>query len=271
MVGNDVRLHDTRLAFDGVAADYDGPAGNNRVIQRMRQQMWRTLTDTFPAGSRLLDLGCVTGIDAAYLAGRGYSVVATDWSPAMVERTRARLMEHRLEECASARVLGIHELDRLHGEQFDGIYSDLGPLNCAPDLASTARSCAALLRPGGRIVASVIGRVCLWEIGYYAVQRDWSRAFLRWRDDEVAVPLEGGTVWTRYYTPRRFYEPFAATFALSTYQGLRILSLPPYMIHIDQRLRPICAVGEWLDDRIGAFPLIRDAGDHFLIVMTRRP
>ncbi len=270
MVGEEIRLHDTRRAFDGVAGDYDGPAGNNRVIQRMREKMWQTLTGTFPAGSRLLDLGCGTGIDATYLADRGYSVMATDWSPAMVERTRARLTEHRLEKQASARVLGIHELDQLRGEQFDGIYSDLGPLNCAPDLAATARACAALLRPGGRIVASMIGRVCPWEVGYYAAHRDWRRAFLRWTADAVAVPLEGGTVWTRYYTPRRFYAPFAETFTLTVYQGLRILSPPPYMVHIDQRLRAICAVGAWLDDRVGAFPGIRNAGDHFLIVMTRR-
>jgi SAM-dependent methyltransferase len=271
MVSEDVRLSDTRRAFDGVADDYDGPAGNNRVVQRMRDRMWRTLTDTFPVGSRLLDLGCGTGIDAAYLAGRGYSVVATDWSPAMVERTRARFTEQRLEARGSARVLGIHEIDQLRGEQFDGIYSDLGPLNCAPDLTHTARACTALLRPGGRIVASVIGRVCPWEMVYYAMHRDWRRAMLRWKTDAVAVPLAGGTVWTRYYTPRHFYGPFAETFALNEYRGLRIFSPPPYMVHIDQRLRPISAAGEWLDDRVGAFPGIRDTGDHFLIVMTRRP
>ena len=187
VVSDDVRLSDTRLAFDGVAGEYDGPAGNNSVIQRMRDRMWRTLTDTFPVGSRLLDLGCGTGIDAAYLAGRGYSVLATDWSPAMVERTRARFREQRLEQRGSARVLGIHELDQLRGEQFDGIYSDLGPLNCVPDLADTARACAALLQPGGRMVASVIGRVCPWEMAYYAVhaqigaERCCAGSRMRWR------------------------------------------------------------------------------------------
>ena len=132
-------------------------------------------------------------------------------------------------------------------------------------------ACAALLRPGGRMVVSAVGRVCPWEIAYYAVHGDRRRAFLRWRNDAVAVPLEGGTVWTRYYTPRRFYEPFAGSFALSAYQGLRILSPPPYMDHIDQRLRPLCALGEWLDERLGALPGMRDMGDHFLMVLTRRP
>ncbi|MBV9282477.1 MAG: class I SAM-dependent methyltransferase [Chloroflexi bacterium] len=289
MASEEVRLEETRRAFDRAAAAYDGPAGNNLVIQRMRAQMWRMLTTTFSEGARLLDLGCGTGIDAAYLAARGYSVLAVDWSPAMVERTRARLAQSvsgpelypespppgrtpRVpgENRGAVRVLGIHQLHQLVGEQIDGIYSDLGALNCAPDLPDTARACAALLRPGGRIVASVIGRICPWEIAYYVGHARWARAFLRWRTTAVPVPLNGETVWTRYFTPRQFYQAFADDFELTSYRGLRIFSPPPYMVGVERRLRSVCALGESLDDRIGMLPLVRDAGDHFLMVMTRR-
>lgn len=68
--------------------------------------------------ARLLDRGCDTGIDATYLAARGYSVLPTDWSQAMVDRTRARIAENGLEQRASVRVLGIQDLHHLHGEQF---------------------------------------------------------------------------------------------------------------------------------------------------------
>ncbi len=37
------RLLDTQRAFDSVAADYDGPRGNNALIQRMRQTLWDTV------------------------------------------------------------------------------------------------------------------------------------------------------------------------------------------------------------------------------------
>src|SRR5436189_5872125 len=86
----ETHLLDTQRAFDSVAADYDGPKGNNALIQRMRETVWRTLTEACSPGARLLDLGCGTGIDAIELARRGYSVLATDWSPQMVERTRDR-------------------------------------------------------------------------------------------------------------------------------------------------------------------------------------
>src|SRR4029078_10034170 len=84
------QLLDTQRAFDSVAADYDGPKGNNALIQRMRETVWRTLMKACRPGARLLDLGCGTGIDAIELARHGYSVLATDWSPQMIERTRER-------------------------------------------------------------------------------------------------------------------------------------------------------------------------------------
>ncbi len=83
-------LDDTRIAFDSVAADYDGPRGNNALIQDMRREMWRWLDASFPPASELLDLGCGTGLDAVRMAERGHRVMATDWSPRMVERTHGR-------------------------------------------------------------------------------------------------------------------------------------------------------------------------------------
>ena len=91
----DSQLLDTQRAFDSVAADYDGPKGNNALIQRMRATVWRTLTEACWPGTRLLDLGCGTGIDAIELARRGYAVLATDWSPQWSAHTRAARTEPR--------------------------------------------------------------------------------------------------------------------------------------------------------------------------------
>jgi SAM-dependent methyltransferase len=265
----DSQLLDTQRAFDSVAADYDGPKGNNALIQRMRATMWRTLARTFPPGARLLDLGCGTGIDAVELARRGYHVRATDWSPRMVERTRARAADAGLSDRVAATHLGIQELGRLRGEQFDGIYSNFGPLNCAPDLAGVSRACAALLRPGGVLVFSVIGRVCPWEFGYYLLRRRPARAMVRGAREVVPVNMNRHTVWAFYYTPREFYRAFAPSFALTRYQALSLFLPPPYLIQVYERARPLCDLLGWLDDRLGALPLIRDAGDHFLMVMTK--
>jgi SAM-dependent methyltransferase len=236
----------------------------------MRRQLWRAVTTELPPGSRLLDLGCGTGLDAAYLGMRGYRVVATDWSTGMVERTRARIAALRLEQAVDVQAYGAHQLDRLSGERFDGVYADLGSLNCVPDLVALARTCAELLRPGGRMIASVIGRRCPWEVLYYVFRGNGRRARLRNAAGSVPVSLNGRRVWTRYYTPREFYAPFAAEFELVWYRGLGVLLPPPYLIHWYDRLSPAFLPLGWLDDRVGSLPLLRDTGDHFLTVMSRR-
>jgi 2-polyprenyl-3-methyl-5-hydroxy-6-metoxy-1,4-benzoquinol methylase len=266
----DSQLLDTQRAFDSVAADYDGPKGNNALIQRMRETFWQTLTEACPPGARLLDLGCGTGIDAIELARRNYPVLATDWSPQMVERTRERAAGAGLSDRVATAHLGLQELDRLRGEQFDGIYSNFGPLNCAPDLDAVVRSCAALLRPGGKLVFSVIGRICPWEFGYYMLRGRLARARVRGRRGAVPVNMNKHTIWAFYYTPREFYHTFAPDFALSGYQALSLFLPPPYLIGLYQRARPLCNALGWLDDRLGALPLLHDMGDHFLIVMTKR-
>jgi SAM-dependent methyltransferase len=266
----DARLQNTRLAFDSVASVYDGPLGNNALIQHMRIEMWRTLVHLLPAGSRLLDIGCGTGIDAQHLAGLGYEVVAVDWSPEMAARTRARTDAAGLGTRVKALHLGVQELDRLKGELFDGIYSDLGPLNCAPDLERVARISSTLLKRGGAFVASVIGRVCPWELFYCIAHGRLARARIRFARNAVPVSLNNNTVWTRYYTPREFYRAFSRVFRLVRCRSLNLFLPPPYLIGICERWPRLCRLLGKLDDRLCGLPLLRSAGDHFLIVLSRR-
>src|SRR3981189_1278706 len=104
------QLRETRDAFDSVAADYDGPRGNNDLIQDMRSEMWRWLDATFSRGSRLIDLGCGTGLDAVRMAKLGHFVTATDWSPKMVSRTSDRAEREHMTSRVQAIALGAHEL-----------------------------------------------------------------------------------------------------------------------------------------------------------------
>jgi SAM-dependent methyltransferase len=265
------RLEETRAAFDSVAADYDDDRGNNAAIQDMREETWRWLDRSFPAHSRLLDIGCGTGLDAARMARLGHRVTAVDWSPEMVRRTRDRAQAEGLSQSVESLNLGGQELDRLaEGGCYDGAYSNLGALNCLPDLDGVGRECARLLRPGAHLVFAVIGRVCPWELGYYLLKRRWGRATVRYARGVVPVGLNRHTVWTRYYTPREFYRPFEREFELTGYRGVCIFVPPPYLLWLRRR-HPRWHQRLWrLDRRVAGWPLLRAIGDHFLIVMRRR-
>jgi len=265
------QLRETRDAFDSVAADYDGPRGNNALIQDMRSEMWRTLDATFAPESRLIDLGCGTGLDAVRMARVGHHVTATDWSQRMVERTRERAEREQLADRVQTIAVGAHELFRVDGQaQFDGAYSNLGALNCVPNLAEMAAQCARLLKPRAALVFSVIGRVCPWEIGYYALRRNWARLRVRFAATMVPVSMNKQVVWTRYYTPREFYGAFERQFALEHWRRLCVLAPPPYMTQMKEKHLRLYERLWRLDRRAAGWPMLRNMGDHFVIVMTKR-
>ena len=264
-------LSDTRDAFDSVAADYDGPRGNNDSIQDMRGEMWRWLDLTFSPGSDLIDLGCGTGLDAVHLATLGYRVTATDWSPLMVQRTGERAAAQQVADRVRAINLGAHELQQLpEPDSFDGAYSNLGPLNCVPDLGHVSRECARLLKPGGVLVFTVIGRYCPWELVHYLRRGRWARAIVRFARQMVPVGMNNHTIWTRYYTPREFYRAFWPHFTLEHYRGLCVFAPPPYLTWIRERYPRLHEQLWRIDRQVSGWPLIRMMGDHFLIVMKKR-
>ena len=265
------RLDETRDAFDSVAADYDGPRGNNALIQDMRAEMWRTLDATFAPRSSLIDLGCGTGLDAVRMARAGHHVAATDWSRGMVARTEERARLEHLNDRVQALAVGAHELARIEGQsRFDGAYSNLGALNCVPNLPELAVQCARLLKPRGALVFAVIGRVCPWEIGYYSVRLNLTRIRVRFAPNMVPVTMNKRTVWTNYYSPREFYRAFAQEFSLEEYRGLCVFAPPPYLTGVKEKQPRLYARLWSLDRRTARWPLLRNLGDHFLIVMRKR-
>ncbi len=263
-------LVETRRAFDTVAETYHDENQRNPVIRGMRRRTIDAITSRLAPGSRLLDLGCGPGPDAERLGRLGYQVLAIDWSPEMAEEASRRIRASGLERKVEVRNLGIHELDRLEGRTFDGAYSDLGPLNCVPDLAAAARRIAERLNPGGILAASIIGRVCPWEMALYGLRGDWRRLRVRFARDFVPVPFYGRTVWTRYYTPAEVERTFAeAGFERVALRSLGLLVPPPYLEGFAARHPGFLRVLEKLEDRVASVPLLRQWGDHFLIVLRK--
>ena len=265
-------LADTQRAFDGVAAGYDRSNAGNPILCAMRARVHRTLDAFVPAGAHLLDLGCGPGSDAAALAARGYRVTALDWSPAMVEEARRCARDAGVADRVDVHHVGIDEIDRLdsgHG-LFDAAYSNFGPLNCVADPPAAAQRIADRLKPGGVLVASVIGRICPWELVLYVARGDLARAAIRFRRGLVPVPLDGRTVWAHYFSPREFEQIFAA--AGLTRVSLRALGLfvpPPYLQKFADRHPAFVAGLQRAEDRCGGWPVLRVCGDHFLVVLRK--
>lgn len=263
-------LLETREAFDGVADSYDQSNRENPILSEMRRRVIAAVVSHVTPGSHILDLGCGPGTDDEAFARAGYSVTAIDWSPAMVNEARARMSQAGLADCVTVQQLGIQEIDRLGPTVFDAACSNFGSLNCVPHLPDAARLIADRLRSGGVLVASVIGRFCPWEVAVYARRRDWTRLHVRFVRGSVAVPLNGRTVWTEYYTPREFERPFiGAGFSRVSLRSLGLFVPPPYMAAFALRHPSLISTLQQLEDQLGGAPGLRSIGDHFLIVLRK--
>ena len=265
-----MRVSDTARAFDAVAPEYHASNEANPILRHMRTRVMSVLNRHVQSGARVLDLGCGPGTDHLALVRAGYEVTALDASPDMAREASRRSAAMSSANRPTVLCHPIERLKDLHLAPFDAAFSNFGPLNCVSDLTHGASQIYAALKPGGVLVASVIGRVCPFEIALYLTRGAVARAFVRFRDDVVGVPLGDGTVWTRYLTPRRFVRTFTvAGFRPREHQGLGVVAPPPYLTAFARRHPGVVGtLLEW-DAFVGRWPVFREMGDHFLVVMQR--
>jgi hypothetical protein len=115
-----------------------------------------------------------------------------------------------------------------------------------------------------------MGRYVPWELLYYGLRLDLHRAHIRMAQASVPVPMNGLTVWTNYYTPGEFARAFAGEFEVRHTSALGLFMPPPYLIGLRQRFPALIDKLARLDELLGAKPILRNAGDHFLIVLRRK-
>jgi SAM-dependent methyltransferase len=261
---------DVGRAFDAVAPRYDRDVGANRVFEWMRTHARAAVTTRVPPGARLLDLGCGAGIDAVWFANRGYQVTAIDASVRMVQETLQRAQAAGVSDRLRATHLSIERVASLPPGRFGVIHAGLGPFNCVDLCAAVVGDLTARLDDNGLLVTTTMGRICPWEWLQYGPRGRFQRAFARLRKPGAWVPVADDRVWTRYYRPGELARLFApAGLVTIERRGLGLLTSP----------RSGSVQGGWrrrrremllaVEDRVGTWPVLREAGDHFLLVLQK--
>ncbi len=137
-------------AWDAIAAGYDQfvAPGEDPIAQAGLDLAG------LQAGDRFLDVAAGPGGLSLPAARRGARVLATDWSPAMIERFKARVREEGLSN-AEGRVMDAHALD-IEDETFDVVGSQFGVM-LVPEQPLALREMARVTRPGGRVLLIAYG------------------------------------------------------------------------------------------------------------------
>lgn len=246
--------------FDALAPAYDRDFTASPIARHLRARVHTRLDRHFQPGDHVLELGCGTGEDAPYLAGRGVRVTATDASPAMLGIARAKTADQPL---ITVQPLDLNALPA-DFPAFDGAFASFGVLNCLTNWRPLAAWLAQRIPPGGIAAFGVMSPLCLWEIGWHGLHGDFRTAFRRLRRDTTFDRLP-----IRYPTIRRLTHDFAPHFRRAHVEPLG-LALPPSDIYgvIERRprlLRPLTA----LDTRLSRISPLALCADHYWIEFER--
>lgn len=261
-------------AFDRLAPSYDTLTGGE-AFQHQRRQTHAAFTRWLRPGCRVLEIGCGTGADTAFLAHAGLRVMACDPSAEMLCQTRRRVSHAAVGDRVAMLACGLEDLPRFldaldHGEGFDAVVSNFGALNCVRSLAPLSAIAQRHLRPGGAIVLGLMGRACLWESLYFTARGRPSLASRR-RQEKVVVPVAGVDVPTFYHRTREVREVLGPAFALDAVMGIGVMVPPPYLEarwqQVPAGLRRATA---GLDRVVASWPILNQLGDHILTRWVKR-
>ncbi len=187
-MGRKQRISD---AFGAAAARYDDHAGPQRLAAALVADLAKRQK---PAGvERILEIGCGTGFLTRDIQARwpGAELVATDLSPEMLARASAGGL------VAGTFLPMDGEIPAFDGEWFDLILSSLA-FQWFDDMGGAVGRLAGLLRPGGSLIFSTMGR----------------GSFARWRAAHAACGLAAGVPdYPDLNDLRAILTPFGDAFA----------------------------------------------------------
>jgi ubiquinone/menaquinone biosynthesis C-methylase UbiE len=137
-------------AWDAIASGYDefvAPGEASLATEALRLAGLK-------AGERFLDVAAGPGGLSLPAARLGAKVLATDWSPAMIERFETRARKEGLAD-AEGRVMDAHALE-LDDDSFD-VSGSLFGVMLVPDQPLALREMVRVTKPGGRVLLVAYG------------------------------------------------------------------------------------------------------------------
>jgi ubiquinone/menaquinone biosynthesis C-methylase UbiE len=210
-------------AFSRTAEKYDSFAEDHPHLTRLREKVYAHVMRHVPRGARILELNAGTGTDAVQLAQRGYLLHATDIAPGMLNRLREKVDKLGLHNRVTVEERSFLSLENLQGAPFDATFSDLGGLNCVPDLTPVIQQLPKALKIGGIVTWVLMPHICLWEMAEI-FRGNFLLAFRRFSRGRVRANLEGLNFDVYYFSPRQVIGWFGDQFELLALEGLSVIT-----------------------------------------------
>jgi SAM-dependent methyltransferase len=256
--------------FDKAAETYDENFTQTIIGHCLRERTRRRLQIHFQPGDTVLELGCGTGEDAVWLAQRDVHVVATDASHVMLEITQRKAVRAGVDQLVDVCQLDLNSLEK-HSlqRQFDGVYSNFGPVNCTSDWIGLAAWLSDRVKPHRIVALGMMSPFCLWETIWHALHLDFKTATRRWSGLERAILPDGAEFDVFYPSVRTLSRAFGPRFIRTEVQGIGVF-LPPTDIFSPVEARPrLLALLTALEKRFAHCWPLHYIADHYWIEFRR--
>src|SRR5512133_1535376 len=266
----DEQLQRVAEAFSGKAAPYDSYGEAHQNLARMRRKVYAHVGRWLRPGGRIREVNAGTGIDAAYFAGQGYRVHATDIAPGMLALAREKAAHPALAGRLTVQSCSFTELARVDGAPYDYLFSNFGGLNCAADLGAVARQVPRVLKPGGRLTWVIMPPVCPWDLAL-ALRGEFGSAFRRLRRGGTLATVAGVSIRVQYYTPGQAQRALGPDFHRLDLSGLSVLTPTADRQGFARRYPRLFRALAFLDDRLSPLPPFNRWGDFFMLTLEYGP
>lgn len=264
-------LRPAAFAFDAIAPIFDDRFGAWTSVAAQRRAVRAAFLQQFPPRGYLLEIGGGTGEDALFLAERGFRVLLTDASPAMVDIARQKLSA--LDSCAEV-VAGedievfAEKRHRAGEPRLDGAFSNFAPLNCVQDIGSVARGLALLLKPGAVAMLVLFGTCCPGEMLVETLRGRPQNALRRFTRAAAPARLAKRNFEVFYHRSSYLRRAFQPWFELERRIGVGV-AVPPSAAEPWISRHPHLLANMEAFDQVMARPLA-SFGDHVLYQFRRR-
>ena len=220
----DKLLAESRDIWDKNAEAWDARIGGGGGFQSILIAPTVEKMLDIQAGEKVLDIACGNGIFSRRLAELGASVIASDFSPKLIELAKQRATEHDgtveyhvVDATDEAQLLA---LAGESGQRFDAAVCN-NALMDMPEIEPLFRAVAKLLKPNGRFVFSImhpcfngLAMSMLAELPDYAQEPSYSIKVSRYLSAEVTKGLAiSEQPVQQYYWHRPLHQLFNSAFA----------------------------------------------------------
>lgn len=253
-------------AFSRTAQKYDSFAEDHPHLTRMRNKVYAHMMRHIPRGARILELNAGTGTDAVQLAQLGYTIHATDIAPGMLNRLQEKVDKSGLHHRVTIEERSFLSLENVKGAPFDAVFSDLGGLNCIPNLTPVIQQLPKVLKAGGIVTWVLMPHICLWEMAE-VFRGNFSLAFRRFSRGSVRANLEGLNFDVYYFSPRQVIRWFGDEFELLGLEGLSVLTPTAESKNFAKWHPRLYRTLSWLDDKLSSHWPWYGWGDFYILTV----